>query len=68
LLIPCEAIKAREENMSRIRHLLPLAALAAVLSYAAPSTAQTIIDEWPNVKPPPAPALKAVTVDPRLRR
>jgi nicotinamidase-related amidase len=49
----------------RIRLLLPLAGLAAVLSYAAPSRAQTIIDEWQSVKAPPAPALKNVTLDPK---
>ena len=48
-----------------LRHLLRLAALAAVLVYAAPASAQSIIDEWQNVKSPPAPELKAVTVDPR---
>ena len=31
--------------MLRLRHLLPLAALAAVLVYAAPAPAETIIDE-----------------------
>jgi nicotinamidase-related amidase len=46
-------------------HLLRLAALVAVLAYATPAPAQTIIDEWQNVKAPPAPELKAVTVDPR---
>lgn len=51
--------------MFRVRHLLPLAALAAVLVYAGPGPAQTIIDEWPSVKAPPAPELKPVTVDPR---
>jgi nicotinamidase-related amidase len=51
--------------MLRIRLLLPLAGLAVLLSYAAPATAQTIIDEWPNVKAPPAPTLKNVTVDPK---
>ena len=51
--------------MSRIRLLLPLAALAAVLSYAAPSSAQTIIDEWQSVPVPPPPTLKAVTLDPK---
>jgi nicotinamidase-related amidase len=50
--------------MFRIRYLLPLAALAAVLGGAAPAPAQTIIDEWPSVKAPPAPELKPVTVDP----
>jgi nicotinamidase-related amidase len=51
--------------MFRLRHLLPLAALAAGLFYAAPSLAQTIINEWQSVKPPPAPELKAVTLDPK---
>ena len=51
--------------MLRLRHLLPLAALAAVLSYAVPSSAETIIDEWNSVKAPPAPALKTVTLDPK---
>jgi nicotinamidase-related amidase len=51
--------------MLRLRHLLPLAALAGVLSYAVPSSAETIIDEWNSVKAPPAPALKSVTLDPK---
>jgi nicotinamidase-related amidase len=51
--------------MLRKRLLLPLATLAAVLVYAAPTLAQTIIDEWPSVKAPPAPGLKAVTLDPK---
>ena len=51
--------------MVHLRHLLPLAALAAVLVYAAPAPAQTIIDEWASVKAPPAPALKPVTLDPK---
>jgi nicotinamidase-related amidase len=41
-----------------------LAALIAVLIYGSPSSAQTIIDEWPSIKAPPAPELKAFTVDP----
>jgi hypothetical protein len=32
---------------------------------AAPAKAQSIIDEWATVKPPAAPALKPVTVDPK---
>ena len=48
-----------------VRKLLPLAAFAAVLVYAAPAPAQTIIDEWQSVKAPPAPEFKAVTVDPK---
>ena len=51
--------------MFRLRQLLPLAALAAVLAYAAPAAAQTIIDEWASVKVLPPPALKPVTVDPK---
>jgi isochorismate hydrolase len=51
--------------MLRTRYLLLLAALVAVLSYAAPSQAKTIIDEWRSVKAPPAPALKNVTLDPK---
>jgi nicotinamidase-related amidase len=39
------------------------AAVAALVP--ALSSATTIIDEWPNVKAPPAPALKPVTVDPK---
>jgi len=51
--------------MLRVRHLLPLAVLAALLGFAAPSHAQTVIDEWPSIKTPPAPELKPVTVDPK---
>lgn len=51
--------------MFRLRHLLPFAALAAVLVYAAPAPAQTIIDEWASVKAPPAPELTSITVDPK---
>jgi nicotinamidase-related amidase len=41
-------------------------ALAAGLGLAASATsAQTIIDEWPTVTAPPAPALKPVTLDPK---
>ena len=51
--------------MPRIRSLFPFAALAAVLAYAVPAMAQTIIDEWQSIKAPPAPQLTAVTVDPK---
>ncbi|MGO9786658.1 MAG: isochorismatase family protein [Stellaceae bacterium] len=51
--------------MLRVRHLLPLAALAALLGAASPGHAQTIIDEWPSIKAPPAPELTAVTIDPK---
>jgi nicotinamidase-related amidase len=59
------ATNDREEAMLRIRPLLALAALTAVLVYAAASPAETIIDEWQSVKAPPAPELKAVTLDPK---
>jgi nicotinamidase-related amidase len=49
----------------KIRHLLPLAALAAVLGYAVPSSAETIIDEWATVKAPSPPELKNVTLEPK---
>src|SRR5215468_5199790 len=51
--------------MRPIRSLLQLFALAAALVCAQPSLAQTIIDEWQGVKAPPAPQLKAVTLDPK---
>ncbi len=51
--------------MLRVRHLLPLAALAALLGAASSGHAQTIIDEWPSIKAPPAPELTAVTIDPK---
>lgn len=45
---------------------LLLTALASPLTIAAaPAKAQSIIDEWATVKPPAAPALKPVTVDPK---
>ena len=48
-----------------LRYLLPLAAFAMVLMGGAPSRGETIIDEWPNVKAPPPPELKSVTLDPK---
>ena len=51
--------------MFNLRRVPPLAVLAAVLAYAAPAPAETIIDEWSSVKAPPAPTLTAVTVDPK---
>jgi nicotinamidase-related amidase len=45
----------------------PLMHIAAALAALIPALtgAQTIVDEWPSVKAPPAPALKPVTVDPK---
>lgn len=51
--------------MLPLRQLLPIAALASVLASPVPVSAQTIINEWSSVKAPPAPELKAVTVDPK---
>ena len=51
--------------MPCVRHIVPFAALAAVLSFAGPSRAETIIDEWQSVKAPKAPELKSVTLDPK---
>lgn len=48
-----------------IRHVLALAVFGLVSTYAAPSFAQTIIDEWASVKAPPPPKLTSVTVDPK---
>jgi len=51
--------------MSTYGKLMKLAAFALVLGFAEPVLAQTIIDEWSNIKAPPAPLLKAVKVDPK---
>jgi nicotinamidase-related amidase len=45
-----------------LRRFIWLAALAATFGAAQ---ADTIIDQWAQVKPPPPPELKAVTVDPK---
>ncbi len=51
--------------MLRLRYLLSLAAFALVLISGAPSRGETVIDEWQNIKAPPAPQLKSVTLDPK---
>jgi nicotinamidase-related amidase len=51
--------------MLPLRQLLPLAAFALVLGSPVPASAQTIINEWSSIKVPPAPELKAVTIDPK---
>ena len=45
--------------------LFAFAALAAATLAVPAAAQQTIIDEWPGIKPPPPPALKEVTVDPK---
>jgi nicotinamidase-related amidase len=52
-------------TMLQMRALLPLAAIAAVLTCPLASSAETIIDEWSSVKAPPPPELKSVTLDPK---
>jgi len=44
--------------------LMVAAALSAAMA-AAPASAGDIVAEWATVKPPPAPELRAVTVDPK---
>jgi nicotinamidase-related amidase len=51
--------------MFRIHDLLAVATLGIALIYAAPTPAQTIINEWSSVKTPPAPEPKPVTLDPK---
>jgi nicotinamidase-related amidase len=49
--------------MLPLRYLLLL--LAFVMVGGAASRAETIIDEWQNVKAPPPPKLQSVTLDPK---
>jgi nicotinamidase-related amidase len=42
-----------------------IVAAFTALMLAGPASAQTIVDEWANVKAPPAPELKSVTLDPK---
>jgi len=49
--------------MFRIQALFAVPALAVAVLYAAPTPAQTIVDEWSSIKAPPAPELKQVTLD-----
>ncbi|MEK6594201.1 MAG: isochorismatase family protein [Pseudomonadota bacterium] len=52
--------------MKWIHKRLPgLVAVAGFGFVASTAFAQTIVDEWTNVKAPPAPQLKPVTVDPK---
>jgi hypothetical protein len=52
-------------NMSCIRYLLTAVALVIFLCHAAPAPAQTIVDEWANIKAPAPPELKSVTLEPK---
>ena len=52
--------------VSRGHGRLLVLGLAAGLGLAIPAaSAQTIVDEWASVKAPPAPELKAVSIDPK---
>jgi nicotinamidase-related amidase len=51
-------------KVSRVFATIALAA-AAVGMAAAPAFAGNVIDDWASIKTPPAPQLKAVTVDPK---
>jgi len=46
-----------------LRNLVAALAAAAAVSFALPANAGDIIDNWANVKAPPAPELKAVAID-----
>ena len=53
--------------MKRISRPLGLAALFVGLAifHMPSSVAQTVVDDWNNIKTPPAPTLKPVTLDPK---
>ncbi len=51
--------------MFQMRDILPLAVLAVVLNCPVSSSAETIVDEWSNIKAPAPPELKSVTLDPK---
>jgi nicotinamidase-related amidase len=47
------------------RNLLAAFVAAAAVAFALPADAGDIIDNWANVKAPPPPELKPVTIDPK---
>ena len=51
--------------MSKKNLALLVVTLTALFSFAAPSSPETIIDEWTKVTVPPPPELKSVTLDPK---
>jgi nicotinamidase-related amidase len=53
-----------QRKMSRAFAAIALAA-AAIGVAAVPASAANVIDDWASIKTPPAPQLKAVTVDPK---
>lgn len=50
----------------RVHRLWCTVAAISILTMAASTLAQTIIDEWAAVKAPAAPALKPATIDPKV--
>jgi nicotinamidase-related amidase len=53
-----------KSNGAAIRTIAAGAVMAASLACGS-LRAETIVDEWPSIKTPPAPAVKAVTADPK---
>lgn len=51
--------------MNILRRVVIAAGLVVGTSLSTAASAQTIVDEWANVKAPPAPVLKAVTINPK---
>jgi nicotinamidase-related amidase len=52
-------------HLSAFRFAVAVSFLAVLAAAAVPARAQTIIDDWANAKPPAAPELKKVKVDPK---
>lgn len=48
-----------------LRQVMIAAGLIVGTSFSTAASAQTIVDEWANVKAPPPPVLKAVTINPK---
>ncbi|MBF8261874.1 MAG: cysteine hydrolase [candidate division NC10 bacterium] len=48
-----------------LKHVVIAASLVVGTSLSTTASAQTIVDEWANVKAPPPPELKPVTINPK---
>lgn len=48
-----------------LRRVMIVAGMVVGVSLSAVASAQTIVDEWANVKAPPPPELKLVTINPK---
>src|SRR5207249_649149 len=58
--------KARREQMSSRLAIVTVGVMAALAGGLSSSAiAGSVIDEWASVKPPPAPEVKPVTIDPK---